>query len=145
MTVVFVFTLSGLLHQIGSYSLGISLGVSDAFSFFGITALGVFIEEAFLKSSRKPASGAPQQGKEHKDKQQNISVALLKRLVGYLWVLAWLGTSGSFLIYPVVSVAIVNRSVGVPYSAVEGFGLQETVAAIGVSGFMLKVFFKTSL
>lgn len=141
-----MFTLSGLLHQIGSYSLGISLGVSDAFSFFGITTLGVFIEEAFLKSSRKPASGAPQQGKEHKDKeQQSISVALLKRLVGYIWVLAWLGTSGSFLIYPVVSVAIVNRSVGVPYSAVEGFGLQGTVAAIGVSGFMLKVFFKTSL
>lgn len=126
--------------------MGISLGESDAFTFFWITALGVFLEEAFLKSPRKPASGAPQQGREHQsEEKQSMSVALLKRLVGYLWVLAWLGTSGSFLIYPIVSVAIVNRSVGVPYSAVEGFGLQETAAAIGVSGLMLKVFFKTSL
>jgi len=62
-----------------------------------------------------------------------------------MWVLAWLGSSGSYLIYQTVTIAIVNKSVGVPYSMVERVGLQTTGAFIGIGALILRIVFKTSL
>ena len=136
-TFILVFTLSALLHQYGSYSMGISLEESNAFVFFWLTALGGIAEQIAQSSLReKPAGGTSQQSK---------GSVLWKRLVGYLWVLAWLGPSGSYLIYPTVSMAIVNRSVGVPYSVVENFGFQSAGIFLGVGALVLKVVFKTNL
>lgn len=136
-TFMFVFMLSSLLHQFGSYSMAIPLRDSNAPVFCFFTGVGVLIEEAFQNSlcGKLPAPTA----------SPSTGFTILKRIVGYLWVLAWLGSSGSYLIYQTVTIAIVNKSVGVPYSMVESAGLQTTGALIAVGALVLKLLFKTSL
>lgn len=143
LTVVLVFTLSGFLHQFASYSMGISLQESNAYVFFWITAVGLFVESVILKSMRgKPSGGKPQQGN---TSQTSSGPPVWKKLLGYLWVLLWLGPAGSYLMFPTVTLAIVNPSVRVPYSLVEPFGLEKTGIAAGVGALVLKVFFIPSL
>lgn len=143
LTVILVFTLSGLLHQLGTYSMGISVQDSNAYVFFWITAVGLFVEGVIFKSLRNKSTGSGQS--QQSASQKSRSSALWKRMIGYLWVLAWLGPAGSYFMYPTVTVAIVNPSVGVPYSVVEHFGMEKAALVAGIGAVIMKVVFKTSM
>ena len=120
--------------------MGISLRESNAYIFFWITAVGLFVEGVIVKSirgkSKTPQGNAP---------QTSSSQPIWKKLIGYLWVLAWLGPAGSYLMFPTVTLAIVNPTVKVPYSLVELFGLEKIGIAAGVGALVLKIFFSPSL
>lgn len=115
--------------------MGISLQDSNACIFFWITAVGLFVEGVIFKSIRSKSTGS---GKSH-------SPAIWKRMIGYLWVLAWLGPAGSYFMYPIVTVAIVNPSVGVPYSIVEHFGQEKAGLVAGIGALVMKAVFSTSI
>lgn len=121
--------------------MGISLQESNACIFFWITAVGLFVEGVIVKSIRgKPK---PQQG--NAPQTSSSSPPIWKKLIGYLWVLVWLGPAGSYLMFPTVTLAIVNPTVRVPYSLVELFGLEKIGIAAGVGALVLKIFFSPSL
>lgn len=128
--------------------MGISLQESNAYIFFWITAVGLFVEGVIFKSMRSKSkskttgtNGKPQQSASQKSR----SSVLWKRIIGYLWVLAWLGPAGSYFMYPIITVAIVNPSVGVPYSIVERFGQEKAGLVAAIGALVMKVVFKTSM
>lgn len=123
--------------------MGISLQDSNAYIFFWITAVGLFVEGVIFKSIRSKSTGSGESQKS--TSQKSRSPALWKRMIGYLWVLAWLGPAGSYFMYPIVTVAIVNPSVGVPYSIVEHFGQEKAGLVAGIGTLVMKAVFSTSI
>ncbi|PQE23046.1 hypothetical protein CJF32_00004434 [Rutstroemia sp. NJR-2017a WRK4] len=114
---VFVtFALSGMMHSCAGIATGMSPKQLNVVHFFITQAMGVVIEDlvrlAFLKAK----------GEERKS-EKNTSPSLAHRLIGYLWVAAFMTWSGPVWLYPQASKPIspgTNNSF-LPYSIIKAW------------------------
>jgi hypothetical protein len=119
------FTLSGLLHSCAGIAAGRSPKQLNALHFFLTQALGVVLEEivqlAFAKLTGKRSEA---------EMEQDGPPSPLTRLLGYLWVAAFLTWSGPAWLYPQASSAPLpgqNNSF-LPYSFIRAWKMGDVRA-----------------
>lgn len=94
--ITMVFTVSGLFHFLCDISQAIPWYESGAMRFFCNQAIGIMFEDVFQTITEKLGI-------------KTKSFSVVKRVFGYVWLVAWLVWTSPIFVYP-----IMGRDVGTP-------------------------------
>jgi uncharacterized protein YfiM (DUF2279 family) len=94
LTVIFSFAFSGALHTVAGVSSGMPVSELGVFRFFVTQAFGLLVEQSAISLYRR------WQGVEKREGAGWERPDLAWRLVGYIWVAAFMAWSGPAWLYP---------------------------------------------
>ncbi|PGH05208.1 hypothetical protein GX51_03107 [Blastomyces parvus] len=139
---LFIFSLSGILHVPILAATGISPLDSwrGAMLYFAPFTLGFMIEDAAQALWRRLGV------EKSESKAASAGMTVLKRVVGMLWVIAFMSMTTPFFAYPVSRVPAERREL-IPsgFSIARMVGLEPVLGAVGVGALFLKFFFGAAL
>ena len=137
-----VFLLSGILHLTADVVGNIPMGESGAMVFFLSFVLGYMIEDGVQVVWRKRFQGSStsEAGSTNSQKEPDM----WKKILGYIWVLAFLTVTSAVYFEPVRKMPERQLAL-VPWSFVGVIGLDMMGALVVVGGVLLMVGFKVEV
>jgi hypothetical protein len=127
--IYFVFLGSGIFHHVHATFIRPPTEESNSILFFSSFALGIMIEDGVQEAWRR-LSGQPA-------KTKVSSPPLWQKIVGFIWVAAWLMITSPWYLYPDARLPVDSKWI-VPISVVEKVGMNTAVAILAVGGLFSK-------
>ena len=135
--ITLVFLCSGILHVISDKMQGVPFEKSGSMTFFLGCALGIMIEDGAQKAFSVLTGTSYSPG-------SDATPRLWKRIIGYIWVIAWLCLISPSHLMPLTDLPKENRWF-VPISFVEHMGVEAAMKALLAGAVILVLHFEVSI